>query len=324
MSVSRRTFLTLTAAVALAPRLAGAQPSSGLARIGWLSVDKEPDPFIEGLREGLKRYGHVDGRSIVLERRYGAGNLDVLRAAAEEMVKQKVAFIVAAGPAIRAVRTIQDLPVLFAISGDPMEAGLADSLARPGRNFTGITFLSLEVAAKRVQLLKEAIPRVRTIAALSNVDHPGEPSERKATDAAVQALGMSLIYVPFKTVAELDQGLRAVREAKPDAMIVFPEGATVANRTRIAEFAIAQRIPSMFGWSEYVDAGGLMSYGANVREAYVQLAEYADRLLRGARPATLPIVQPTRFELVVNTRTAKALDVTMPSALLVRAARVVE
>jgi putative tryptophan/tyrosine transport system substrate-binding protein len=319
----RRTFLALGAAT-LWPRVARAQPARALPRIGWLSVDSEPDPFIDGFREGLKQYGYVDGQHVILERRYGAGNLDVLRAAAAEMNKQKVAFIVAAGPAIRAVRGIQDTPVLFAISGDPMEAGLAESLARPGRNFTGITFLSLEVAAKRVQLLKEALPRLRTVAALSNVDHPGEGSERKATEAAAHAVGVTLAYVPFKTAAELDQGLRGVREAKPEAMLVFPEGVTIAHRTRIAEFAIAQRMPSMFGWSEYVDAGGLMSYGANVREAYVRLAEYADRMLRGARPAGLPIVQPTRFELVVNARTARALDVAMPSALLLRAARIIE
>jgi putative ABC transport system substrate-binding protein len=240
------------------------------------------------------------------------------------MVKQKVAFIVAAGPAIRAVRTAQDVNVLFAISGDPVEAGLANSLARPGRNFTGVTFLSLEVAAKRIQLLKEALPKLRSVAALSNVDHPGEASERSATEAAAQTLGITLIYVPFKTAAELDQGLRAVRDAKPDAMVVFPEGATIANRTRIAEFAIARRLPSMFGWSEYVDAGGLMSYGANVREAYVQLAGYADRMLRGAKPAELPIVQPSRFELVINGKTAKLLALAIPSAVMVRAARVIE
>jgi putative ABC transport system substrate-binding protein len=309
---------------AFAPRVANAQPARAVPRIGWISTDAEPDPFIDGFREGLKQYGYLDGQNVILERRYAPGNLDALRAAAAEMARQKVAFIVAAGPAIRAVRTAQDVSVLFAISGDPIEAGLATSLARPGRNFTGVTFLSLEVAAKRIQLLKETFPRLRSIAALSNVDHPGEASERSATEAAAQALGVTLVYVPFKTAAELDQGLRGVRDAKPDAMVVFPEGATVANRVRIAEFAVAQRLPSMFGWSEYVDAGGLMSYGANVREAYVQLAGYADRMLRGAKPADLPIVQPARFELVINGKTAKLLDVAIPSTLMVRAARVIE
>ena len=321
--LGRRAFLTLTAS-ALAAHVASAQPARVVPRIGWISTDAEPDPFIDGFREGLKHHGYVDGENVILERRNAPGNLDALRTAAGEMVKQKVALIVAAGPAIRAVRTVQDVSVLFAISGDPVEAGHAHSLARPGRNFTGITFLSLEVAAKRVQLLKEALPKLRSIAALSNVDHPGEAAERRATEAAAQTLGVTLIYVPFKTAAELDQGLRVVRDAKPGAMVVFPDGATIANRTRIAEFAIALRLPSMFGWSEYVDAGGLMSYGANVREAYVQLAGYADRMLRGAKPAELPIVQPSRFELVINGKTAKLLDLAIPSAVMMRAARVIE
>ena len=320
--VARRAFLTLSL-TALAARVASAQPAKPIPRVGWLSTDAEPDPFIDGLREGLQAHGYVDGQNVIIERRNAPGNLDALRAAAAEMVKQKVALIVAAGPAIWAARTVQDVSVLFVISGDPVELGVANSLSRPGRNFTGVTFLSLEVAAKRVQLLKEALPRLRSIAALSNVDHPGEASERRATEEAAQALGITLIYVPFKTAAELDQGLRGVREAKPDAMVVFPDGATVSNRGRIAEFAIANRLPSMFGWSEYVDAGGLMSYGANVRETYIQLAGFADRVLRGAKPADLPIVQPARFELVINGKTAKALEVAIPSSLVVRAARVI-
>lgn len=318
----RRAFLTLSA-TALGARVASAQPARAIPRVGWISTDAEPDPFIEGFRDGLKRYGYVDGVNVILERRYASGNLDMLRAAAAEMAKQ-VVFIVAAGPAIRAVRTAQDISVLFAISGDPIEAGLANTLSRPGKNFTGLTFLSLEVAAKRVQLLKEALPKLRSVAVLSNVDHPGEASERGATEAAARAVGLTVVYAPFRSVAELDQGFRAVREAKADAMVVFPEGATISNRTRIAEFSVAQRLPSMYGWSEYVDAGGLMSYGANVRDAYVHLAGYADRMLRGAKPAELPIVQPSQFELVINAKTAKLLDVRIASAVMLRAARVIE
>ena len=275
MSLGRRTFLALTAAT-LWPRFARGQPARPLPRIAWFSTDREPDPFLDGFREGLRRHGYVEREHVVLELRYGS--VDSLRAAVAD-VKSRVAFVVAAGPAVRALRGTGDVVVLFAISGDPIAAGLATSLANPGRNFTGITFLSLEVAAKRVQLLKEAVPRMRS---------------------------------------------RAVRAARPDAMIVFPEGATVANRAKVAEFAVAQRLPAMFGWSEYVDAGGLMSYGANVRDAYVHLGRYADRLLHGAKPADLPIVQPTDFELVVNVRTAKLLDVTIPPAIAMRATRLIE
>ncbi|HEV8471653.1 MAG TPA: ABC transporter substrate-binding protein [Methylomirabilota bacterium] len=318
--LGRRAFLA-GATAALWPRPARAQRPRTPPRIGWISTDREPDPFLEGFREGLRQHGYVDGQTVIVEVR--RGSVDELRAVVAQL-KTKVAFLVAAGPAIRAVRGTQDVSVLFAVSGDPIEAGLAKSLAQPGQNFSGITFLSLEVAAKRIELLKEALPGLRTLAVLSNVDHPGEPSERRASEAAARTLGITLAYVPFKTGAELEDGLRGVRNARPDAMIVFPEGATVANRAKVAEFAITQRLPSMFGWSEYVDAGGLMSYGANVREAYVQLARYADRLLRGARPAELPIVQPTRFELVVNIRTAKLLDLTIPQTITMRAARLIE
>ena len=320
--MDRRAFVRAMAGGLLAaPLAAGAQPVSGPARIAWISTEPQPDPFLDGFREGLRQHGYVDGQNVILELRWG--NVDALRGAAAELLRLKVAFIVAAGPAVRAVRTMPSIGVLFAISGDPVEGGLADSLSRPGRNFSGITFLSLEVAAKRIQLLKEALPRLRTLAALSNIDHPGEPSERRATEDAARALGIALVYVPFNTAAEFDQGLRAVRDARPDAMVVFPDGVTVANRAKIAQYALAERLPSMFGWSEYAVAGGLMSYGANVRDAYVHLAGYADRLLRGAKPADLPIVQPTKFELVINLKTAKALGLTLPPSLLQRADRVI-
>ena len=199
------------------------------------------------------------------------------------------------GPAIRAIRGVRDIPVLFAISGDPVELGLAESLGRPGANFTGLTFLSLEIAAKRVDLLKQAMPQLRRLAVLSNTDHPGERSERRATEEAARTLGLVVSYIPFTGGGELDKGLSAVRDAKADAMVVFPEGATMVARAKIAQFAIAERLPSMFGWSEYADSGGLMSYGANQRETYVRLAAFADKLRRRQnRGATDRAANPVR------------------------------
>jgi putative ABC transport system substrate-binding protein len=224
---------------------------------------------------------------------------------------------------------VKDLPILYVISGDPIEAGLARSLSRPGGNLTGSTLLSLEMAGKRVELLKEALPRMRSLAALSNTDHPGEKSELHATETAARALGINLIYVafaqsPFGASPELDKALEAVRRARPDAMIVFPDGATMANRVGLANFAIGQRLPSMLGWAEYAAAGGLMSYGASQAEAHAQLAIYADKILKGAKPADLPIQQPTKYELVINLKTAKALGLTIPPSLLARADQVIE
>jgi putative tryptophan/tyrosine transport system substrate-binding protein len=324
MALDRRAFLVGTAA-ALLPGWTAAQPQPGVVprHIGWISTETEPDPFIDGFREGLRRHGYVEGQNVVLDLRY-TRDLEALRSAVAELTQSRVAFIVSSGPATRAVKGARDIPVLFAISGDPVELGLATSLARPGGNFTGFTFLSLEVAGKRVELLKRAVPSIRRVAVLSNTDHPGEQSERRATEEAARALGIAISYVPFTGASQLDDGLSAVRDAKADAMVVFPEGASMVARTRIAQFAIAERLPSMFGWSEYAEAGGLMSYGANQREAYVRLATYADKLLRGARTADLPIEQPTKFELVVNMKTAAALGIALPQTTLLLANRRIE
>ena len=321
MTLDRRAFLVGVAAT-FVPCPTGAQPQSGLRahRIGWISTEAQPDPFVDGFREGLRRHGYVEGQTVILDLRY-TRDLDALRTAVAELTQSRVDIIVSSGPAIRAVKGARDIPVLFAISGDPVELGLAESLGRPGGNFTGLTFLSLEIAGKRVELLKQAVPQLHKLAVLSNTDHPGEHSERRATEEAARALGLAVTYIPFTGGGQLDGGLSAVRDARADAMVVFPEGATMVARAKIAQFAIAERLPSMFGWSEYADAGGFMSYGANQREAYVRLAAFADKLLRGARIAELPIEQPTQFELVVNMRTAVALGINLPAPVLLLANR---
>jgi putative ABC transport system substrate-binding protein len=322
--LSRRSVLA-TLALTLVPGAVGAQSPP---RVGWLSAGSEPDPFLEAFRQGLRNLGYVEGRNVVIAERHARGNLDALLAAANELVQMPVAVLVASLTAVRAARTIRDIPIVFTISGDPIAPGFAQTLARPGGNMTGATFLSLEVAGKRVELIKQAVPRLRSLAALSNTDHPGEQSERRATETAAQALGINVVYVPFSqspfgASPELDKALDVVQRAQPDAMIVFPEGATMAHRAKLATFAAANRLPSMFGWSEYVDAGGLMSYGASQRDTHRRIAGYVDKILKGARPAELPIEQPTVFELVVNAATAKTLGLTIPQSLLLRADRVV-
>lgn len=220
---------------------------------------------------------------------------------------------------------VTTLPVLFAQSGDPVALGIVKSLAQPGTNFTGITFLSLELAGKRVELLKDIFPRLRRLAVLSNTDHPGEQSEWRATQQAAKALDVEPVYVPFFGPREFESALAATVKAAVDAILTFPEPVTMVNRTRIAQFAASQKLPSMFGWSEYCEAGGLLSYGANQRATYFLLAKYADRILRGENPAELPVVQPEKFELVVNLKTArlfgKDLDL---SSILFRASKVLE
>jgi putative ABC transport system substrate-binding protein len=220
---------------------------------------------------------------------------------------------------------VTDVPVLFALSGDPVELGLVKSLGQPGGNFTGSTFLSLELAGKRVELLRDILPSLRTLAVLSNSNHPGEQSEWRATREAAKALGIVPLYVPFAGANELDAALGLVGDAHADALLVFPDALTMVHRARIAQFAITHRLPSMFGWSEYCDAGGLLSYGANQRATYFWLATYADRILRGESPAILPVFQPTKFELAVNLRTAKLLGIDLDeSSILFRANKVIE
>ena len=324
--MSRRAAL-LGIAGALLPSVAfGQKPTP---HVGWLSAGSEPDPFLEAFRGGLRSLGYVEGQNVVLDVRHAHGNLDALQGGAADLARLKVAVIVASLTAIRAARAIKDIPIVFTISGDPVEAKFVQSLSRPGGNLTGATFLSLEIAGKRVELLKEAFPRLRSLAALSNTDHPGEKAELRATESAAQKLGINLVYVPFSqspfgSSPALDQAHDAVRRARADAMVVFPEGATMANRAGLASFATAQRLPSMFGWSEYTAAGGLMSYGASQRDTHARMAGYVDKILKGAEPGELPVEQPTRFELVVNMKTAKALGLTIPQLLLLRADQVIE
>jgi putative ABC transport system substrate-binding protein len=320
----RREIIAGLAAAAASPAALRAQPAPKVHFVLWVSTEAQPDPFIAGFREGMRERGYVEGQNLAFVLRYAPGDPARLRAMLPELLATPADLIVSSGPAILAMRATTDKPVLFAVSGDPVALGIAQSLSRPGRNFTGSSFLSLELAQKRVQLVRELVPELKTLAILSQANHPGEPSEHDATAKAAEALSIRLAYVPFRVGPEIDDALERVRAANAEAMLVFPDGVTMVHRVKIAEFAKAQRLPSMFGWREYCDAGGLASYGANQRATYVRLAAYADRILRGEKPADLPVEQPTKFELVVNLRTARALGLTIPPALLARADEVIE
>lgn len=320
----RREFITLLGSFSAWPGMLRAQQPARTHVILWVSTEAQPDPFIAGFREGMRAHGYVEGQDLAFVLRYAPGDPEAVQAMLPELLGVPADLIVSSGPAIRAMRATTGKPVLFAISGDPIELGLAESLSRPGRNFTGSTFLSLDLAQKRVQLLRELLPSLRTLAILSNTTHPGEQAEHDATQKAADALSTRLAYVPFRSGRELDEALARVRGAGPDAMLVFPDGVTMVHRARIADFAKTHRLPSMFGWREYCDAGGLASYGANQRATYTRMAAYADRILKGENPADLPIEQPTAFELVVNLKTAKALGVDIPPTLLARADEVIE
>jgi putative ABC transport system substrate-binding protein len=322
----RREFMAglVGATAAAATSAAQTQQAAGVKFILWVSTEAQPDPFIAGFREGIRERGYVEGQNLAFVLRYAPGDPAALRSILPELLATPADLIVSSGPAILAMRATTDKPVLFALSGDPVALGIAQSLSRPGRNFTGSTFLSLDVAQKRVQLVRELLPELKTLAILSQANHPGEPSEHEATEKAAGALSIRLAYVPFRAGAEIEDALDRVRSAGADAMLVYPDGVTMVHRAKIAEFAKGQRLPSMFGWREYCEAGGLASYGANQRATYVRLATYADRILKGEKPADLPVEQPTKFEFVVNMRTARALSLTIPPTLLARADEVIE
>jgi putative ABC transport system substrate-binding protein len=322
--MKRRTFLSgLGGTIAAWPLAVGAQPGK-LRAILWVSTEAQPDPFIDGFRDGMRERGYSEGQNLAFTLRYAPGDPGTLQAMLAEILAVPADLIVSSGPAIIATRAVTAKPVLFAISSNPVALGIAESLARPGRNFTGITFMSLDVAQKRVEILTELMPSLRTLAVLSNTTHPGEQLEYDATKKAAEVFSLGLVYAPFTSGADIDAALEQVRGSKPDAMLAFPSGATRVHKVRIAEFAKAHGLPSMFGSREHCEVGGLASYGANQRATYVRLAAYADRLLRGERPAEIPIEQPTTFELVLNGKTARALGFEIPPSVLVRADEVIE
>jgi putative ABC transport system substrate-binding protein len=321
----RREFIGLLGGATTAwPLAARGQVIPKTQSILWVSTEAQPDPFIASFREGMRERSYVEGQNLSFVLRYAPGDPARLRDILPELLGVPADLIVSSGPAILAMRGATEKPVLFAISGDPVQLGIAESLARPGKNFTGTTFMSLEVAQKRVQLLKELVPGMGKLALLSQKNHAGEQFEHQVTRAAADALSIQLAYVPFASGAEIDAALQRVAEADANAMLVFPDGVTMVHRTKIADFAQSRRLPSMFGWREYCDVGGFASYGGNQRATYRQLAGYADRILRGTRPQDLPIERVSRFEFIINLKTAKTLGVDVPTTLLARADEVID
>jgi ABC-type uncharacterized transport system substrate-binding protein len=213
---------------------------------------------------------------------------------------------------------------VFSYSGDPIEAGFVKSLGRPGGNMTGITWLAFELVGKRLELLKEAVPRMSRVAVLANPAHPGEQRELGETEKTARAVGATVQYHQARTTADFHAAFDAIVRESADALLVFPDPSTMAHRRQLAEFAAKHRLPSVFGWREYVEAGGLMAYGPNRLETAKRLAVYVDKILKGAKPADLPIEQPTKFELVINLKTAKALGLTIPQSVLLRADEVIQ
>jgi putative ABC transport system substrate-binding protein len=304
------------------------QPPGKIARIGRLSpasVSADTGNF-EALQRGLKSLGWVEGRNVVMENRFADGRSDRLPELAAELVRLNVDVIVAGATssALAAKSQTATIPIVMVMGGDPVASGLADSLARPGGNVTGVTALGQELSVKRLEILKETVPRLARVAILSNPTFPDSGPAVKGLQGAAQALGLQLQVVEVSDPARFEKAFAAISAGHAKALMVLPDGMFNARRGQIVEFAAKGRLPAMYGLVEFVDAGGLMFYGASLPDMYARAATYVDRILKGAKPSELPIERPTKFELVINMKTAKALGIAVPQTILLRADRVVE
>jgi len=295
------------------------------SRIGWLSYLPPPDPALALLREGLRDLGHVEGQSYMISARFANNDFTRLPALVDELVADRIDVLVSRGPSVDFTKRVRDrVPVVFVYSGDPVAAGFADSLGKPGRNMTGMTFMASELCAKRVEMLKELLPGAKRIALLSNPEHAGELIEYRVTEDSARRLGAEVTRYLVHTPEELAPAFEAIRAAKFDAVLVFPDSLTLNRRKEIAGLAAQSRIPCMYGWTEFVDAGGLVSYGPTISEGFRALAVFTDKVLRGGNASTIPIEQARGISLSLNRAAAVALGIKIPPALLARVDRVIE
>ncbi|MGH7301995.1 MAG: ABC transporter substrate-binding protein [Candidatus Rokuibacteriota bacterium] len=313
------------------PVAAVGQPAAEVARIGYLLPNPAAaNPHLrEAFLQGMRDLGYVEGRHFVINYRYAEGKFERLPALAAELVALKVDVIVA-GPtpaALAAKHATRIIPIVFASGGDPVTDGLVTSLARPGGNVTGLSALSPELVGKCLELLKQALPGVSRVAVLWQPGAMGERTEKdmlKGAEAVARALGVRLQFIEARGPDDFDRAFSDMTKARAGALIVLTSPMLFSERRRLADLAAKTRLPTVFPWREGVDAGGLMAYGANAADVYRRVATYVDRILKGTKPADLPVEQPTKFELVINLKAAKALGLTIPPSVLARADHVVE
>jgi len=314
------------AALLIAPEpSAGQQPQSRLPRVGVLSPAASPSTKLwDAFRDGLRDLGYIDGRNIMIEYRLFAGDYSRLPGMATELVGLPADVIVTDGVNIAKIvhAATRTIPIVFPVGGDPVAAGLAESLAHPGGNFTGVVLLLSEVSGKRLQLLKETFPAISRVAALS--DPAVLPFHIRATEEAAHLLALQLRTIEIATPDQIAAGFEAAVAAGAEGLTVLPSGIFWNERTRIVTLAAKSGLHAIYEVRDFAEAGGLLSYGPNVADNFRRAAWYVDQILKGAKPADLPIEQPTKFELVVNLKTAQALGLTMPPSLLARADEVIE
>ena len=330
--MNRRRFLRTVSASCLVASLgtAAAQSSEKMPRIGYLSPGFATDPmrerFLEAFRQGLRELGYVEGQNIVLEPRWAEGKYDRLPALAADLVRSKVDVIVvdggaAAQAARQATRTI---PIVMAAVVDPVGSALVPSLARPGGNLTGTSVMATDLIGKQFELLRGVVPKVPRMALLWNPANPSHATVISHGKDAARSLGVQLQLLEARDPQEIDRAFAAMTREQAGALVVLPDAIFGNQMRQIAELAVKRRLPSIYGVTEYAEAGGLMAYGPNVADLFRRAATYVDKILKGAKPADLPVEQPTKFDLVINLKTAKAVGLTIPPSLLARADQVIE
>jgi putative ABC transport system substrate-binding protein len=326
MNKRRKLLVALGAGALTAPLASFAQQQGKVWRVGILRTGSPPDPQVEAFKEGLRDLGYVEGKNISIELRYADGDLTRLRALAADLVERKAEVIFAPNSATvpAAKQATSTIPIVFAVVGDPVDSGFVSSLARPARNITGLTIMAPEVSAKRLQLLKEALPRISRVAIFTSTGIGGNAPQAAEVHRASKALGMEILSTQLGRREEFKQELALLRKWRADSIYVTESPTNFLNRKLLAEFAAEARLPAVFGEKGYAEAGGLMSYGANYVALYRRAATYVDKILKGANPGDLPVEQPTIFELVINIKTAKALGIKIPQSILVRADQLIE
>jgi putative ABC transport system substrate-binding protein len=320
--------LTVVLALAVAPFAGEAQPAGKVPRLGilWPYSPAVASPFAEALRQGLREAGYVEGQSILLEERWAEGRFERLPSLAAELARQKVDIIVAAStPAVQAARQeTRTIPIVMTLVSDPVESGLAASLGRPGGNVTGLSLMHPELSGKRLALLKEVNPKLSRVAVFWSSSTPSYSVVLRGTEAAARSLGMHLQIVEVHGPGGVDSAFSAILRERAGALVVLPDPMFRNQHRRIIALAAHNRLPTVYWSRDLVDAGGLMAYGTNIPEIHRRAATFVDKILKGARPGDLPVEQPTKFELVINLKTAKTLGLAIPQSLLQQADQVVE
>ena len=327
--MSRKIFVWLLATVLLITATpAEAQQPKKVPRIGFLSSLSPTvvSDRVEAFRQGLRELGYVEGKNIIIDWRYAQGKTERLPDLAAELVRLNVDAIVTGGPAVNrfAKEATATIPIVLAFDNDPVGNGFAASLARPGGNITGLSTHYPEISGKQFELLKEILPRLSRVAVLGNSTVPGNAQALRETERAAGVFGVKLQYVEIENPEEIESAFRAARKGHADAVLVLGSQVVTSHAKQFAELAAKSQLPAIYWSPEFVEAGGLMTYSVSITDLFRRAATYVDKILKGAKPAELPVEQPTKFELIINLKTAKQIGLTIPPNVLLRADKVIK